>query len=77
MGGPEDDLVAALDALLQHNDLSEDEKRIVQEMRPRVAEGRFTEQDEAWIARVVDREYEKALAQEAADSEPPNWHWDP
>lgn len=64
MGGPEGDLVAALDALVEHNDLSDEEKRIVTEMRPRVAEGRFTTQDEAWIARVIEREYEKALAQD-------------
>lgn len=72
--GPEDDLVAALDALVEHNDLSDAEKRIVAEMRPRVAEGRFKAQDEAWIARVVEREYEKALAAEHPDS---GWSDDP
>ena len=66
--GPEDDLIAALDALVEHNDLSDEEKRIVAEMRPRVAEGRLTAQNEAWIARVVEREYEKAQLSEYPDS---------
>lgn len=64
MGGPEDDLVAALDALHKNDQLRDEEKSRAAEVRDRLILGEVREEDAAWIAAVAERAYEQALADE-------------
>lgn len=64
MGGPEDDLVAALDALHKNDQLRDEEKSRAAEVRDRLILGEVREEDAAWIGKVAERAYEQAMSDE-------------